>query len=229
MLPSNVELKIVKVFGDNCNWVYASSLAVAMQRCRELGAKIISMSLGGGASSTTEESQVNIAYNSGMLLFAAAGNDGNGVTSYPAGYGNVISVAAIDEATVKAGFSQFNADVELSAPGVAVLSTVYAMAAITSPAANTWGDWMDGSVRTNVSTLASRCTTSSSTSTTTCPLSASGKHCSYTGLQYSRVQCASVWVCCGVQYLACMPIYMRHVLLLFCADSSATLSSSGMR
>jgi serine protease len=44
--------------------------------------------------------------------------------SYPAGYGTVVSVAAIDSAKAVASFSQKNTDVELAAPGVGVLSTV---------------------------------------------------------------------------------------------------------
>jgi subtilisin family serine protease len=56
--------------------------------------------------------------------FAAAGNDGNSRSSYPAGYASVVSVAAVDANRVKADFSQYNRDVELAAPGVDVLSTV---------------------------------------------------------------------------------------------------------
>jgi subtilisin family serine protease len=46
------------------------------------------------------------------------------VDSYPAGYASVVSVAAVDAKRKVASFSQFNADVELSGPGVDVLSTV---------------------------------------------------------------------------------------------------------
>jgi hypothetical protein len=55
---------------------------------------------------------------------AAAGNDGNTRKSYPASYASVISVAAIDAGMNVASFSQQNDAVELSAPGVAVKSTV---------------------------------------------------------------------------------------------------------
>jgi subtilisin family serine protease len=59
-----------------------------------------------------------------VLSIAAAGNDGNAVTSYPAGYASVMSVAAVDENKAYASFSQYNSDVEISGPGVSVLSTV---------------------------------------------------------------------------------------------------------
>ena len=59
-----------------------------------------------------------------MLSIAAAGNGGSTKVSYPAGYASVVSVAAVDATEALATFSQRNADVELAAPGVSVLSTV---------------------------------------------------------------------------------------------------------
>ncbi|MGT0150444.1 S8 family serine peptidase [Vibrio metschnikovii] len=62
-------------------------------------------------------------YQQGMLLVAAAGNSGNSGFSYPASYDAVVSVAAVNSSGNVANFSQFNSQVELSAPGVNVLST----------------------------------------------------------------------------------------------------------
>lgn len=118
---------MVKVFGDTGNWVYSSTLLAAVQRAVASNggkAKIVSMSLGGGAKSRTEENGLKQIYNSGVLLIAAAGNAGNGSTSYPAGYSSVMSVAAVDSSEAHATFSQTNSTVEISAPGVGVLSTV---------------------------------------------------------------------------------------------------------
>lgn len=125
-----VPLHIVKVFGDDiegggsCNWTYSSTLVAAHNSCTGAGAKILSMSLGGSIKSRTEETTFASSYSKGVLHVAAAGNAGNTTTSYPAGYGSVISVAAVDSSGVVASFSQKNKDVELAAPGVAVLSTV---------------------------------------------------------------------------------------------------------
>jgi serine protease len=120
-----VELFIVKVFGDDCSWTYSSDLANAANVCYDSGkANIISMSLGGGRSSVFEKRAFESLYNKGVLSIASAGNAGNTTTSYPAGYDSVISVAAVDGNTVVADFSQKNSSVELSAPGVGVLSTV---------------------------------------------------------------------------------------------------------
>ena len=122
--PGAVSIYMVKVFGDDCSWTYSSSLVNAAQKCQQHGAKIISMSLGGSVASGTEQAAFDNLYAQGILSVAAAGNGGNTAISYPAGYGSVVSVAAIDQNQVVASFSQKNADVELAAPGVGVLSTV---------------------------------------------------------------------------------------------------------
>src|SRR3954469_24819007 len=80
------------------------------------------MSLGGGASTTLQQA-VTKATNSGSLIVAAAGNDGDSTVNYPAGYAEVVSVAATDANDARASFSNANADVEIAAPGVNVLST----------------------------------------------------------------------------------------------------------
>ena len=121
-----LRLHIIKVFGAD-GWAYSSTLTAAVDKCATAGANVISMSLGGGASSRTEIAAFDKYYTrstNSILSIAAAGNDGNTRTSYPAGYKNVVSVAAIDENKAWATFSQYNKDVEIAAPGVGVLSTV---------------------------------------------------------------------------------------------------------
>jgi subtilisin family serine protease len=82
------------------------------------------MSLGGGAS-TTLQSAVTSAWKNGAgtLIIAAAGNDGDATANYPAAYAEVVSVAATDANDARASFSNANADVEIAAAGVNVLST----------------------------------------------------------------------------------------------------------
>ena len=121
--PAKVSLHIVKVFGDSCAWSYSSTLVDAAQRCQAAGAKVISMSLGGSGSSTTESNAFAQLDAQGILSIAAAGNAGNTTFSYPASYPSVMSVAATDSNNAKASFSQFNSAVDIAAPGVAVLST----------------------------------------------------------------------------------------------------------
>jgi subtilisin family serine protease len=122
--PNAVGLHIVRVFGNDCSWTYSSGLVAALDECKKAGAKVVSMSLGGTVKSVTEDSAFANAYSQGVLSIAAAGNGGNTQTSYPAGYASVVSVAATDSAKALGTFSQRNADVEIAAPGVAVLSSV---------------------------------------------------------------------------------------------------------
>jgi hypothetical protein len=86
--------------------------------------RVLSMSLGGSTASKTMEAAVDNAWNYGVLVLAAAGNEGDSRLNYPAGYANAVSVAATDRNDGRASFSNVNSDVELSAPGVAVLSTL---------------------------------------------------------------------------------------------------------
>jgi serine protease len=77
------------------------------------------------------------AWDEGVLIVAAAGNSGDTGDLYPASYKHVMSVAAVDRNNTRPGFSQCNNQVEISAPGVDVLSTIpngYAFASGTSMA-----------------------------------------------------------------------------------------------
>jgi subtilisin len=90
--------------------------------------QIISMSFGSNSGVTAYETACSQAYNSGILLVAAAGNDGNirgtgDSVDYPAAYSSVIAVAATDSMNKRASFSSTGPAVELAAPGVNILST----------------------------------------------------------------------------------------------------------
>jgi Subtilase family len=120
----DVELFIMKVFaGTSCGWVYSSTVLNAAERCAAAGANIINMSLSGGFSSTQRDG-FQALFDQGVISVAAAGNGGSSAIAYPAGYPAVVSCAAVDSNNNRASFSQYNDDVELSGPGVAVLSTL---------------------------------------------------------------------------------------------------------
>ena len=152
-----VRLHIVKVFGNDdlidggsCSWTYSSNLVAALNACTAAGANIVSMSLGGGVRSRTENSAFTSADAAGVLSIAAAGNGGNTRVSYPAGYASVVSVAALDANEALATFSQRNADVEIAAPGVSVLSSVpwKDINTLTTASATWSGGRIDGAPRT---------------------------------------------------------------------------------
>jgi len=145
----SLDLHIVRVFNDAGNFSYASGLVAALGDCEAAGAKVVNMSLGGSFKSRTEERAFTDANGRGVLSIAAAGNDGNSRHSYPASYSAVVSVAAVDEFMNHADFSQTTSQVELSGPGVHVLSTVPenagAEGSATVGGSSYIGDPMDGS------------------------------------------------------------------------------------
>jgi len=67
------------------------------------------------------------AINNNVVVVFAAGNANQNMDitpQYPAVYPEVIAVAATDQDDVKAGFSNFGTDVDVSAPGVNIFSTI---------------------------------------------------------------------------------------------------------
>lgn len=123
MPNTNLNLHIVKVFNE-AGWGYVGDLVDAVDTCVANDAKVINMSLGGAGSSNTEKNSLQAAANAGVLLIAASGNSGDATLSYPASYDAVMAVGALDQGRQHAEFSQYTPQVEISAPGEAILSTV---------------------------------------------------------------------------------------------------------
>ncbi|MBN2457836.1 S8 family serine peptidase [Candidatus Woesearchaeota archaeon] len=84
-------------------------------------ADIISMSLGSRYYSQALDMVCGAAYDSGLILCAAAGNEYFG-PSYPAACTGVISVAAVDMYNKHADFSNIDSSVDISCPGVDIYS-----------------------------------------------------------------------------------------------------------
>jgi subtilisin family serine protease len=132
-----VDIYALKVLSDQGSGTSADILA-AIDWCVQNHINIASMSLGGGLGITaptgqaarvpvyspTEELAYQNAYNAGLLIIAAAGNDGEPVVMYPAAYQAPMAVGAVDQTLTLASFSDYGADLEIVAPGVDVLSTV---------------------------------------------------------------------------------------------------------
>jgi thermitase len=122
----NSQLAMCKALSGPLGQGSTSDVANCIRWAHDKGAKVISMSLGGGASTTLQQA-VQYAWanggTGGTLLVAAAGNDGDSTLNYPAAYPEVVSVAATDAGDQRASFSNANSDVEVAAPGVNVLSS----------------------------------------------------------------------------------------------------------
>ncbi len=89
------------------------------------GADVINMSISKDAPTRAERAAIRYAISKGVVLVAAAGNDGAGKRtapySYPASMPGVISVAAAGPGPSRASFSNRNSLVTVAAPGVDVL------------------------------------------------------------------------------------------------------------
>lgn len=119
----NSSLMNVKVLSDNGSGNY-SWVANGIVWAADNGAKVISMSLGGGSPSSTLENAVNYAWSKGAVVVAAAGNSNTSAPSYPGYYANAIAVAATDQNDGRASFSNYGDWVDIAAPGVDIYSTL---------------------------------------------------------------------------------------------------------
>ncbi|MBE0517118.1 MAG: S8 family serine peptidase [Methanophagales archaeon] len=124
----DVGLYAVKVLADSGSGT-VSSVVAGIEWSVDNNMQIISMSLGTSTDYQTLRDAVDAAYGEGLLLVAAAGNDGNPAgrgdnVGYPAKYESVIAVAATDQNDNRASWSSTGPAVELAAPGVSINSTL---------------------------------------------------------------------------------------------------------
>ena len=107
--------------GGQYSWIIS-----AIVWCVRNGMDVINMSLGGTDHVQALEDACNYAFQHNVLVVAAAGNTGPREDSvgYPARYGSVIAVSAVDTSRNLANFSSRGEHVDLTAPGVQILSTL---------------------------------------------------------------------------------------------------------
>lgn len=123
----DVSLYAVKVLDSAGSGSY-SGIAQGIEWAIDNGMDVINMSLGGSSGSTALKQAVDNAYNSGVVVIAAAGNSGSkgkrNTIGYPAKYASAIAVGAVDSNNNRASFSSVGSELEVMAPGVNILSTV---------------------------------------------------------------------------------------------------------
>lgn len=106
----------VQALDDNGNGD-TNTVASAMQYAIDHGASIISLSLGAGSDDVYLRNVINNAIGAGILVVAAAGNDGCNCMLYPAAYPEVLSVGASDGSNAVANFSSYGSNLDIMAPG----------------------------------------------------------------------------------------------------------------
>lgn len=135
-LSPAVKILPVDVF-DGGGATDATVAAGIIWAAQQPGVSIINLSLGGDYSTAVLRTSVAYAVRRGVLVVAAAGNEGDlspspygdGVhdnvarPSFPASYPNVLGVGAIGRRNTLASFSSIGSQVDVVAPGVSILST----------------------------------------------------------------------------------------------------------
>lgn len=132
------------------------AVAQAIDYARENGARIINLSFVGSQASETLKLALERAYNAGILIVSASGNElKDGIDldiqpEYPIcskGSFNedyTLGVAALDSNLKKASFANYGATcIDISAPGVGVYTTQYMNSAYPEYR-ESWGGWWSG-------------------------------------------------------------------------------------
>ncbi len=94
-----------------------ADIAEAIRFAADHGADVINMSLGGGGDSKLMREAIGYAHKKGVVIVAAAGNEGSSSASYPALYPNVIAVSAVGPDQQKTSYSNYGTGVDIAAPG----------------------------------------------------------------------------------------------------------------
>ncbi|HWR97569.1 MAG TPA: S8 family peptidase, partial [Candidatus Methanoperedens sp.] len=117
-----VSLYAVKVL-DATGSGYVSDFIAALDWCIGQGIRIVNYSAGGSVPWGPMEEACDRARAAGITIVAAAGNEG-GALIYPAVYASVVSVGSTGPTDQKSWFSNFGDELDLSAPGEQILSSV---------------------------------------------------------------------------------------------------------
>ena len=116
---------VVKVLNENNSGKY-SQIAAGIVFAADQGARVINLSLGGTAWSSTLLDAVTYATDKGALVVAAVGNSNSSTPFYPAAFPNVMGIAASDYNDARWSLSNYGDQVSVAAPGVSIFSTEWA-------------------------------------------------------------------------------------------------------
>lgn len=118
-------VKVMPINVFNGEEAYTSDIIMAIEYAISHGADIINMSLGMYEYSLALNEAIQKAYQAGLIIVAAAGNEKSGLPSYPAAYENVVSVSSIDESNILSSFSNYGQTIDIAAPGSFIYSSLW--------------------------------------------------------------------------------------------------------
>ena len=145
-LAPGVHLRSYRVFGKGDDGASNYAILKALDRAVADGCDLVNVSLGGPDRDEATRSAIVDARAQGTLVICAAGNDGRGPVAFPGAEQLAIAVSAMgrkgtfpadsthaveimapygrDRANFIAGFSNVGPEIDLTGPGVAIVSTV---------------------------------------------------------------------------------------------------------
>ena len=107
-------LKVLSARGSGS----VAGIAQAIRWAADHGANVINMSLGGPIADRQHgRNAVKYARDKGVVIVAAAGNDGRGRVGYPAGYPGVVAVASTQFDETTTFYSNWGKEIDVAAPG----------------------------------------------------------------------------------------------------------------
>jgi len=106
----------IKVLDSSGSGTY-DAIANGIIWAADHGARVINMSLGGSQGSTTLQNAIKYAYNKGVVIVCASGNDGRSTVSYPAAYTQCIAVGATRFDGKRTSYSNYGSALDIVAPG----------------------------------------------------------------------------------------------------------------
>lgn len=101
----------------------SSGVAEGVRWAADKGARVISMSLGTSTYSSALYEAVLYAASKNCFVVAASGNEARGTVLYPARLPEVIAVGSTAVSDTLSSFSNYGADLDITAPGTAIMST----------------------------------------------------------------------------------------------------------
>jgi len=126
------EIMPIRAFDEDGNGTYYD-VASAIYYAIDNGANVINMSFGSPDTSSVLLDACQEAFEEGIAMVAAAGNDSSSTVLYPAGYPWVTTVNSIDSVDVIASFSNYGSHTDICAPGENLYSSI--------PGDTLWGIW----------------------------------------------------------------------------------------
>ncbi|OGV83768.1 MAG: hypothetical protein A2340_11155 [Lentisphaerae bacterium RIFOXYB12_FULL_60_10] len=111
-----LSVRVLDADGSGNAFTVAKGIVAAV----DAGARILNLSLGGYGDAYIMRQAIQYATERGVIVVAAAGNDGLGELAYPARYEQVVAVGAVDAAGQRLLVSNGGAGIDVMAPGVGI-------------------------------------------------------------------------------------------------------------